>query len=478
MQIEPPSLAAKLEREGKLPWREAARIMAEIARQLDRLHARGRVHGGIEPLAVLFVGGAVRLADPVSPGTGEPARGALDAAGNDRRDDFASLGRTFAAMLGGAGAIESLPSTMRDIVERCGAADPAFGFRSGNGIAEAIELTLASEEPEEAGAPPAEPTGKPGAPPAPAASPAAVPFPLPRRRRADPRPLLALLGFVLLIGGAAIYVLRPAPPAPTAKAPPGGEPEAPAREPVPEKDVLVELLAPLPDQPVPVMPEPPEVDAVLRRILASGEGRSCRRLEVERVASDLRLVGRTASVADREAIMAELDGLEDVVDVAIEVDRSGRFCRLYDILDARTERTLPRLADLYPRRTDHRLVEGEPLVILARVPGEPVHLTVDYFTADDMVVHLRRPDPGEPALSPFDEVLVGNPLDEPALQITAPFGDELVLVLASPAPLLATPRPAVEEAGAYLDALEGALGDRAPSVLASVLPVTTVPAAP
>lgn len=451
--------------------------MAEIARQLDRLHVRGRVHGGVEPLAVLFVGGAVRLADPVSPGTGGPARGASDAVWNDRRDDFASLGRTFVAMLGGAGAIKDLPSAMRGIVERCAAADSAFGFRSGNGIAEAIELALASE-PEGAGGPPAEPMGTPPVPPAPAASPAALPLPPPRRRRADHRPLLALLAVVLWLGGTALYVLRPAPPAPPSGAPPSGEPEAPVKEPPPEKDVLVELLAPLPDQPVPVTPEPPEVDAVLRRILANGEGRSCRRLEVERVGSDPRLVGRTASAADREAIMGELDGLEDRVDVAIEVDRSGRFCRLYDILAARTGQVLPRLADLYPRRTDHRLAEGEPLVIRARVPRDPRHLTVDYFTADGMVVHLRQSEPGEPPHPPFEEVLVGDPLSGPALRIAAPFGDELVLVLAGAAPLLATARPAVEEAGAYLDALEGALGDQESSVSASVLPVTTVPAAP
>lgn len=477
MQIEPPSLAAKLERDGTLPWREAAGMMAEIARLLDRLHARGRVHGGVEPLAILFVGGAVRLADPL-PGVTARQDDIPAPRIDGRQHDFAALGRTFAAMLGGDRKVEELPSAMRAILARCAAPDPATGFRSGNEVAEAVELALAKGDPRAKANQSIEPSVEArSVPPAPPRVASAVPAQR-RRKRPDHRPLLALLGGLLLLGGVSIYHLRPTPPVP---APPGqadNMPVVPPREPVEQDDALVELLATLPDQPLPQEPDRPATDDLLRQALADAEGQPCGRLEVERFGPALRLVGRTASARDRESIMARLDLPEEAVDPAIVVDDSGRFCRLYAILKKLSITALPRLADLYPRRIDHRLGDGEPMMVLVRMPAEPSHLTVDYFTADDMVVHLRVAEAGEPRLPPFEAVLVGDPVGGPALRAGPPFGNELILVLASAAPLFSAPRPGIEQAGTYLDALEVALGSGSTKAVASTLALEVVPVTP
>ena len=449
--------------------------MAEIARLLDRLHARGKVHGGVEPLAILFVGGAVRLADPLPRVTARqddiPAS-RID----DRQLDFAALGQTFAAMLGGDRKIEELPSAMRAILARCGATDPATGFRSGNEIAEAVELALTKGDPRAKANQPIEPSVEARSiPPAPPRVASAEPA---RRPRPDHRPLLVLLGGLLLLGGVSIYLLRPTPPVPAPPRQAGNMPVVPPQEPVEQDDVLVELLATLPDQPLPEEPDRPATGDLLRQVLADAQGQPCGRLEVERFGPELRLVGRTASAGDRESIMARLDLPEEAVDPVIVVDDSGRFCRLYAILKKLSITALPRLADLYPRRIDHRLGDGEPMMVLVRMPAEPSHLTVDYFTADDMVVHLRVAEAGQPSLPPFEAVLVGDPVGGPALRVGAPFGNELILVLASAAPLFSAPRPGMEQAGTYLDALEVALGSGPTKVVASTLALEIVPETP
>ncbi len=485
MQIQPPSLAAWLERDGPLPWREAAGLTAEIARLLDRLHAKGRVHGGVEPLAVLFVGGALRLADPLPSAKGARAqqprvpKATAASLPSGRQRDFSSLGATFARMLGGAGEVEKLPAPVRHVLARCATTDPARVFRSGNEIAEALELALAASEAppavERRAAPDAEDlrVQRAAPPPPPKVSPVPV-----RQRGANVghRWMLLLLCGMLLLGGAAIYHLRPAsqpgPPAGLAE----GEPDAPA-VPVEETEALVELLAALPEQPLTEEPPRPTAEAVLRAILARAGGQPCQRLEVERIGPDLRLVGRIQSATDLAPILAMLDPLEEAVDVAIDVDGPDRFCALYDVLSRRTTTAMPRLANLYPRRTSHRLSYGEALMIQVQTPAEPSYLTVDYFTADGMVLHLSAADSDETALSPLTEVVVGNPLDGPSLQIGAPSGDELILVLATAAPLFSGSRPPAENADVYLAALDTALGQAATRPLASTLRIETVPSA-
>lgn len=188
LSTEPPSLAARLEQTGPLHWREAARLAARVARALDRLHAQLPAHGGIEPLTILFVGGTVRLADPLPLENRDPAFVAPPVAAGepaDRQSDFFALGRLMAVMVapekavspeGSAedsvtGSARLLPAPLAAVARRLVADDPSRAYASGNDIAAALELAIAASE-GFAAAPP-EPLESPEAPAPPSLQPEA-----------------------------------------------------------------------------------------------------------------------------------------------------------------------------------------------------------------------------------------------------------------------------------------------------------------
>ena len=520
MSTEPPSLAARLEQTGPLTWREAARLTARLARVLDRVHAQRPAHGGIEPLTVLFVGGTVRLADALPPESRHAAfvdpRHAADAP-PDRQSDFYALGRTMAAMVAvdpqGPGEVspDRLPPPLAAVQHRLVAAEPTVAYRSGNDIAAALELAIAASEgfAEPTPSPAAElslarsplaptdvsaPFGSaPGAPDLPAMAPLADVRRPPRRR-----PRLALgLAVVLVAGGLAALWLWPGsevgvePPAvagdPAPVSPPAVVAEA---EPVPaavtdqgDLDAATELpleqvLAALPDLPLAAPPTRPSTRAAVAELLADLKAHPCTRLEVEPTALGLRLVGSTASAGVRTELLARIGRLDDIDKVSLALDETGGFCRLYDMLAAHAEPSLPRLADLFPSRPDYRLAAGEPLVLRVLTPPAPLHLVVDYFTADGMVVHLSAPQPETAPLPPAEEVWIGDPADGQWLTITEPFGPELILVIASETALFEAPRPMIEPADVYLELLEAALAGQARKPEASTIAIRTVPASP
>ena len=112
---------------------------------------------------------------------------------------------------------------------------------------------------------------------------------------------------------------------------------------------------------------------------------------------------------------------------------------------------------------------GQKLVFDVSAPDFPAHLQVDYFTSDGNVIHLL-PNPLE----------ISSRVDSGAVRrlgerggggrfwtIGPPFGHELIVVIASPAPLFASPRPEAETAASYLPTLKQALDGAAPGTLAT-----------
>lgn len=491
MSSEPPSLAARLEQSGAMHWREAARLTARIARTLDRLHAQGRAHGGLEPLTVLFVAGTVRLADPLPAELPGEADGADAAQG--RQDDFRALGRLMLAMLtGGAQATASLPPlppALAAVLGRLHGGAGTVPYASGNDIAAALELSLAASAlpvaaPEQVVAPP-----PPEAAPPPAfanAGEAGAPLRRKIRRRRGPERMVAVLGGLLLLAGLAVHWLGQTPEPAVEEAreasarggrqlPAEGEGVAGSAP----KPSLEDILEALPDEPLAAPPAYESSRVMLEALLAGLRGRPCSRLEVEPTDLGLRLVGEAASEADRQALLDGVATLDDVDHAMVELDSSGTYCRLYDLLASHAEQSVPRLAELFPRRRDYHLAEHEPLIVRVLTPAFASHLAIDYFAADGMVIHLTKDNSGDDALLPPKTTLrIGDPRDGQWVTIAPPYGRELILVVASEQPLFDPPRARIEPAADYIEALASALPAQPSRPLASTIVIHTGPATP
>ncbi|TWA67919.1 uncharacterized protein DUF4384 [Azospirillum brasilense] len=112
---------------------------------------------------------------------------------------------------------------------------------------------------------------------------------------------------------------------------------------------------------------------------------------------------------------------------------------------------------------------GQDLAFDVAAPDFPAHLQVDYFTSDGDVIHLL-PNPLE--ISGRVEAGAVRRLGERGAggrfwSIGPPYGHELIVVIASPTPLFASPRPEAEPASSYLPALKQALDAAAPATVAT-----------
>jgi hypothetical protein len=123
-----------------------------------------------------------------------------------------------------------------------------------------------------------------------------------------------------------------------------------------------------------------------------------------------------------------------------------------------------------------QLREGDPIKLEVRGPAYPINLRIDYFSLDGRVLHLS-PDPNNPApklaagaARVFSQSASGQPWGAGG----APFGSELICVIATAVPIDLGSRAQVEQAADYLRDLRRVLSQASapaaqPNVVATLL---------
>lgn len=302
--------------------------------------------------------------------------------------------------------------------------------------------------------PPPAPVGLPSEslPPPPAAETAPVPEPIP----APPPPAPS-----------------PAPePAPIPE--PALEPPAAAPEPPPPPPAAVPEPPPPPPAPAEPPPPPPSPDEARARLAGALDADVCGLMSVTVAGDTLTVGGTVAGDEERTRVQDLLNALppplRGVADLTVA---AASLCPpLQAIAPFRLPAGTPAPA---LQSTAEAFAGGEDLLLALTAPKAPAHIQVDYFTIDGMVVHML-PNPLEPTvkMAAGDQRRLGERRDNSRYwEVAPPYGRELVVLLASPAPLFPIPRKAeTESADSYLTALREALAGT-PGTIAVPLFITT-----
>jgi type IV/VI secretion system ImpK/VasF family protein len=223
----------------------------------------------------------------------------------------------------------------------------------------------------------------------------------------------------------------------------------------------------------PIGPDPEQVAKVLEKY-------ACHDFRMtEQPSARLEISGHMRGPSERERLTKELRALRGGDQITLKVETlSEPFCEVVGLVAPlrRANQEGAGGLKIATRNGNTRLVEDEVIALDASLPESPTCLYVDYFVADaTTVVHLAAPEDGERACrSGSGTVPIGDAKPgQPPWKVSPPFGREMVLAIASPAPLFARPRDGIESPREYLDALRKAIDGSGDDLVADYMLVTT-----
>jgi hypothetical protein len=194
-------------------------------------------------------------------------------------------------------------------------------------------------------------------------------------------------------------------------------------------------------------------------------------------------LGRSVGQARVKNALTALPGVTEVDLALVDVDEDK--CGLMRVLGrywvahrttpgAATDGTAIRLNPGSSKGTD--LKDGDTLMVDVTTPNYQSYVAVDYFVLGGTVVHLLPNSVERETLAPPRYTATVGNLGN--WMIGAPFGTEMLVLLATPVPLFEAQRPDSEAGPAYLAALDSQLGrisksHGAASIAVDFLQITT-----
>lgn len=253
---------------------------------------------------------------------------------------------------------------------------------------------------------------------------------------------------------------KPVPPPPPVVVTPPSPPPPPEPvvkpKPVPPPPPVVVTPPPAPPAPGPVAkPEPaPPVATVRARIAARLRDVSCARLE-NRMGADrvARISGFAGARDDLEKLRADVAAMPGVRRVETNVTLyPWPQCEVYLNFAGALGTKRGLAATLRGGVSATVFRNGDSMSIDVVTPSYPSYLYVTYLQTNGDAVNLHWPEGRFPkALPPNTRVTFGGgAAGQPVYRIAAPFGDEIVVVVASASPLFADEPPEISTDRDYL----------------------------
>ncbi len=242
----------------------------------------------------------------------------------------------------------------------------------------------------------------------------------------------------------------------------------PDRTPAPHPRPLIVVPEPVPEETADVAPAPesedgpepptPTADVVVGPVplprVEPVTDDDCSMLKQRREGDHIRITGFVASEAALERVRKHFPEPTHQLDVEVH---PWPQCELLITLNNRLDAADAPQIEI--KGGSRSLKKGDALTIEVLTPRRPAFIYISYVQADGSVVNLHQP-PG-PVQSPTKSAtsfVFGDGQDgRPRFTVSAPFGREMVVVLASASPLFDEPLPDQQVEREYLSALRKAL---------------------
>jgi serine/threonine-protein kinase len=500
----------------RFPLSETVRVMDGILTGLNYSHERGVVHRDIKPANIMITkAGLIKIADF---GIARIESSSMTQAGTmlgtpsymspeqfmgqtvDSRTDIYSAGVLLYQLLTGEKPFEggltaimhkvlnteppapsalcvTVPPAFDAIVQRAMAKRPEHRFATAGAFAAALRAALDIP----AGAAPgndaddltmvvmSKPAGRaPAGPPRPAASGASLATG--EARKSLPMALIGSLVIIVLAGaGGAAWLLSKHSPAPG---------------PVVSPTAAAKPLAAAPPL-LPAAPVVPVLSAAARASLiqATFSGLSCTMLDAQDRGDAYVMTGFAGVGGPALSVTQALASLPAQIHTVDQVASvGGPYCGVLDALrpyqpvfaapDQRVGLALAGGATT--------LRDGDLITVDLTMPAFDAYLETDYFSNDGSVLHLYPTASDRQRRQTANALKVlGDPRHGGAeWGVSAPYGTDFIVAIASSVPLFTTPRPADETASDYVAALRTALqtaGANGATISVSAIPVITAP---
>lgn len=506
--VEGRSLKEMLEGDLRLPVAESLRLMGEVLAGLAYSHGRGVVHRDIKPANIMVTNdvGQAKIADfgiarieassMTQAGTvmGTPAYMSPEQFMGqvvDPRTDIYSCGILLYQLLTGERPYEgSMSSIMHKAMTTTPPAPSDLAVTSPRTLDPVVARAMA-RRPEDRFATAADFAAALRAPVPPTSdatimAPRIAPAPSPTRKP-NRTPIFVAAGVAVAVAaGAAALLLRPSTPvAPLASAelPAITEASPPRQAPPVAATTLPEIAAP----PPPAMTQPTQQDAAIVAIPSpaplpapppatpamASPPIDPASIPCSLIQTTSRGITALAGTQSEAAVQRAADTQPRIVGQA--------FCTVLDQLRALPNAGPANTLFLGQVGGPAPLLDDQVISVEAIMPAYAGHLNVTYIQADGTIATLV-PGAGYPSQTypARSRVALGTPRPGFAgWQVGPPFGTDLILAIASTAPLFQQPPPENQSLDAYLSALQAAidaLRRRGGNVTATALPIETRPA--
>ena len=171
----------------------------------------------------------------------------------------------------------------------------------------------------------------------------------------------------------------------------------------------------------------------------------------------VRISGFVGSQEELDELKESVRSLEDVGDVTFQVVvTSASFCEILQVTLPLHERNSIESAGASIGVDGSAIVlqEGDAVILEANAPNFPSYAYIIYMQEDGKLLNLMPSvDHPDNSRTPNEQFSIGDKPDQPSFTVSPPYGDDLVMLLASSEPLFDQPRPLIEYGSSFAEDL-------------------------